>query len=64
MKPLPAPYVPGDTEAESMSNALEAVLTAMSSQLYCYPYLGVTFNSLLVGGVRYDIAAVPLSVNT
>ena len=27
-------------------------------------YLGVSFNSLLVRGVRYDTIGVPLSVNT
>jgi hypothetical protein len=30
----------------------------------CRIYWGVSFNSLLVSGVRYDIEGVPLSVNT
>jgi hypothetical protein len=33
MKPAPAPNVPGDTEAERMSNALRAVLTVSKADL-------------------------------
>lgn len=33
MKPLPAPKVPGDTEAERMSNALRLVLTVSKDEL-------------------------------
>jgi hypothetical protein len=32
-KPLPAPNVPGNTEAERMSNALRAVLTVPKKDL-------------------------------
>jgi hypothetical protein len=32
--------------------------------MWCRSYLGVSFNSLLVSGVRGDIVAVLLSVNT
>jgi len=33
MKPLPAPHVPGNTEAERMSNALSKVLTVSKEAL-------------------------------
>jgi hypothetical protein len=33
MKPLPAPNVPGNTEAERMSNALRMVLTISKEDL-------------------------------
>lgn len=33
MKPLPPPHVPGDTEAERMSNALRTVLTVSKEDL-------------------------------
>jgi hypothetical protein len=33
MKPLPAPYVPGNTEAERMSNALTKVLSVSKADL-------------------------------
>ncbi len=33
MKPLPAPNVPGKTEAERMSNALRMVLTVSKKDL-------------------------------
>ena len=33
MKPLPAPKVPGNTEAERMSNALRMVLTVSKEDL-------------------------------
>jgi hypothetical protein len=33
MKPAPAPHVPGDTEAQRMSNALRMVLTVSKSDL-------------------------------
>lgn len=33
MKPLPAPNVPGDTEARRMSNALRMVLTVSKTDL-------------------------------
>ena len=33
MKPLPAPHVPGNTEAERMSNALRMVLTVSKDDL-------------------------------
>lgn len=33
MKPLPAPDVPGNTEAERMSNALRMVLTVSKEEL-------------------------------
>jgi len=33
MKPLPAPKVPGNTEAERMSNALRMVLTVSKDDL-------------------------------
>jgi hypothetical protein len=33
MKPLPAPDVPGNTEAERMSNALRHVLTVSKADL-------------------------------
>jgi hypothetical protein len=33
LKPLPAPNVPGHTEAERMSNALRMVLTVSKSDL-------------------------------
>lgn len=33
MKPNPAPNVPGNTEAERMSNALRAVLTVSKAEL-------------------------------
>jgi hypothetical protein len=33
MKPLPAPQVPGDTDAERMSNALRMVLTVSKADL-------------------------------
>ena len=33
MKPLPAPNVPGNTEAERMSNALRMVLTVPKAAL-------------------------------
>jgi hypothetical protein len=33
MKPLPAPNVPGNTEAERMSNALRKVLTVSKADL-------------------------------
>jgi hypothetical protein len=33
MKPLPAPNVPGNTEAERMSNALKMVLTVSKKDL-------------------------------
>ncbi len=33
MKPAPAPDVPGDTEAQRMSNALRMVLTVSKSDL-------------------------------
>lgn len=33
MKPAPAPKVPGDTEAERMSNALRMVLTVSKEDL-------------------------------
>jgi hypothetical protein len=33
MKPLPAPPVPGNTEAERMSNALKMVLTVPKTAL-------------------------------
>jgi hypothetical protein len=33
MKPQPAPNVPGDTDAERMSNALRAVLTVSKTDL-------------------------------
>ena len=33
MKPLPAPYVPGDTEAERMSNALRKVLSVSKEDI-------------------------------
>ncbi len=33
MKPLPAPNVPGNTEAERMSNALRTVLTVSKADL-------------------------------
>jgi hypothetical protein len=33
MKPLPAPRVPGNTEAERMSNALSHVLTVSKADL-------------------------------
>jgi hypothetical protein len=33
MKPLPAPHVPGNTDAERMSNALRMVLTVPKAAL-------------------------------
>jgi len=33
MKPLPAPHVPGNTEAERMSNALTKVLSVSKADL-------------------------------
>jgi hypothetical protein len=33
MKPSPAPHVPGNTDAERMSNALRAVLTVSKTDL-------------------------------
>lgn len=33
MKPLPAPNVPGNTDAERMSNALNMVLTVSKKEL-------------------------------
>lgn len=33
MKPLPAPNVPGNTDAQRMSNALRTVLTVSKSEL-------------------------------
>lgn len=33
MKPLPAPPVPGNTDAERMSNALRVVLTVSKDEL-------------------------------
>jgi len=33
MKPLPAPTVPGDTDAQRMSNALRMVLTVSKDDL-------------------------------
>jgi hypothetical protein len=33
MKPLPAPYVPGDTPAEQTSNALRIVLSVSKKDL-------------------------------
>ena len=33
MKPAPAPHVPGNTEAERMSNALHKVLTVSKADL-------------------------------
>jgi hypothetical protein len=33
MKPSPAPHVPGDTEAQRMSNALSMVLTVPKADL-------------------------------
>jgi hypothetical protein len=33
MKPLPAPHVPRETDAERMSNALKAVLTVSKKDL-------------------------------
>jgi hypothetical protein len=33
MKPLPTPHVPGDTEAERMSNALTKVLSISKADL-------------------------------
>jgi hypothetical protein len=33
MKPEPAPYVPGNTEAERMDNALRKVLSVSKSEL-------------------------------
>ncbi len=33
MKPLPAPNVPGDTDAERMSNAFRAVLSVSKEEL-------------------------------
>ncbi len=33
MKPLPAPYVPGDTDAERMDNAVRRMFTVSKQQV-------------------------------
>jgi len=58
------PVVTGGKELVFAEERVSEAKLLTIRELWCRDYLGVSFNSLLAGGVRGDTVPVPLSVNT